>query len=228
MTTGVQQQHLSCLESDLRPRRLRGSWRSASIRVRPCAVSAGVLLPCLFALAFSLSGCGGPLLGVNVFVVGERTSLEKQVLGNYRALNADFESFGSVRGVDEFGQIRQPPPVTDSKRAAVLAMQNRAYNRDDVTDFLRAGFFGENNQGTLTLFDEALDAEPPARQEFIRAVAAEENEDRETLIRRLIETTPGVRPEDHGRVRSLFASLNRDTAPTGSRVQREDDTWSVK
>lgn len=175
-----------------------------------------------------LCGCGGPLLGVNVFVVGERTSLEKQVLGNYRALNADFESFGSVRGVDEFGQLRQPPPVTDSKRAAVLAMQNRSYNRDDVTDFLRAGFVGENNRGTLTLFDEALGAEPPARRDFIRAVVAEENEDRETLIRRLIETTPGVRPEDHERVRSLFASLNRDTAPRGSRVQREDDTWSAK
>jgi hypothetical protein len=176
----------------------------------------------------ALAGCGGPFLGVNVFVVGERTSLEKQVLGNYRALSSDFESFGSVRGVDEFGRVKEPPKITDSKQASIRAMQNRAYNRDDVDSFLIEGLAGEDNRGRLTLFEEALGKAAPQRQTFVRSVVDEENRDRETLIQRLMRTTPGVTPQDEGRVRALFASLNRDTAPEGSPIQLEDGTWSVK
>ncbi len=175
-----------------------------------------------------LSGCGGPFLGVNIFVVGERTSLEKQVLGNYRALNTDFEAFGSVRGVDPSGQVKQPPPISDSKKAALLAMQNRAYNRDDVLGLLNRSIAGENNQGLLTIFDEALAQASAQDQAFYKQVVSEENADRETLMRRLLETTPGLRPEDEPRVRAVFASLNRDSAPGGARVQMEDGTWTTK
>ena len=38
-----------------------------------------------------LAACSGNLLQVDVFVVGERTSLEKQVLGTYRSLGDDFQ-----------------------------------------------------------------------------------------------------------------------------------------
>jgi len=181
-----------------------------------------IILPLLTA------GCGGPFLSVNVFVVGERTSLEKQVLGNYRSLSADFEAFGSVRGIDELGRVKTPPPITDSKQAALQAMQNRAYNRDDVTAFLSEKLVGESNQGALTIFDDALASAAPQRQAFVRTVVGEENANRETVMQRLMETTPGVTPQDEGRVRALFASLNRDTAPEGARVQLEDGTWTEK
>lgn len=185
------------------------------------------LAAALLAATLALAGCGS-FLSVNVFVVGERTSLEKQVLGNYRALSADFESFGSVRGIDEFGRVKKPPEITDSKQASIQAMQDRAYNKDDVTAFLTEGLVGEDNQGRLTIFDDARAAIAPQRQSFVRTVVDEENKDREILIRRLMETTPDVTAEDEGRVRALFASLNRDTAPTGARIQNEDGTWAVK
>lgn len=184
-------------------------------------------LAALAAALLTLTGCG-PLVGVNVFVVGERTSLEKQVLGTYKSLNADFESYGSVRGVDPDGALRQPPPVTDSKSAAIHALQNRAYNRDDIEDFLRKGFVGEGNRGILILQDATLAREEADRQAFIRALVAEENKDRETLMQRLIDTTPGIAPEDADRVRALYASLNRDQAPAGSLTQGEDGSWLVK
>ncbi len=186
-------------------------------------------LGAILALALAaLGGCGGPLLGVNLFVVGERSSLEKQVLGSYRALHSDFEAFGSVRGVDEFGRVREAPRVTDSKRAALRALQNQAYNQDDIRAFLQEGLVGEAKDGRLVIFEERLAQEPADRQAFTRAVVEEENADREILIRRLMETTPDVSAGDEARVRAVFASLNRDNAPAGARIQTEDGEWSTK
>jgi hypothetical protein len=166
------------------------------------------------------------LLSVDVLVVGERTSLERQVLGTYRSLNADFEAFGSVRGVDEEGRVRVPPPITDSKQATLRAMQNRAYNRDDVNEFLRLGLVGEGRDGLLVVIEGANMEMTGLSREFMLRVVAEENADRETVLNRLRETTPGVDAAELDQIRSIFASLNRDAAPAEARVQMEDGSWT--
>lgn len=182
----------------------------------------------LGAALLALAGCSGPLLGVNVFVVGERTSLENQVLGAYQTLNADFEAYASVRGVDETGQVRPAPPTTDSKAAALAAMRNRAYNRDDVQDFLAQGWVGEGRDAMLAVFDEPLATLPQARRDFVRAVVDEENADRRAILERLLTTTPGLTPDERPRVRAILAQMNREAAPAGARLQEEGGSWSAK
>ncbi|MFP4379673.1 MAG: DUF1318 domain-containing protein [Candidatus Sumerlaeia bacterium] len=189
------------------------------------------ILAARFVLAagvMMLAACSGNLLQVDVFVVGERSSLEKQVLGTYRSLGDDFQAYGSVRGVDEDGQIRVPPPITESKQVAIRAMQNRAYNRDDVSEFLSRGLVGENRDGMLEIFEERLANQPGVSADFLRLVVREENQNRQTILERLIQTSPGVEAGQDEKIRSIFASLNRDAAPQGARVQMEDGSWIVK
>lgn len=180
----------------------------------------------LAAVLLAATGCTGRLFDFNLFIVGEQTSLERQVLGNYSALGENLMIYSSVRGVDEDGNLRPPPPATTSQRAAFDAMRNREYNRDDVDLLLRTSYAGERNDGLLEVRDDSV---PIARltREQIDAVIAEENADRTTILDRLIQTTPGAEDEPD-EVRWIFARLNQDAAPAGTWVQDRRGRWNLK
>jgi len=175
------------------------------------------------------SGCASSLFNVNLNVVGEQTALEKQVLGTYKSLGEDLMIYSSVRGVDEGGALKTPPPATASQRAACLAMKNREYNRDDVIRILRAGIAGEANTGLLTARAEAaaLAIEGLTREQVMKIID-EENRDRAAVIERLVATTPGISKEQTVQVGRIFAGLNQDVAPGGAWIQNEDETWRRK
>lgn len=172
------------------------------------------------------AGCGG-LLNVNVMVVDQQTALERQVLGTYEQLGEDLALFASVRAVEPDGTLAAPPEVTDSQAAALAALNNRRYNRDDLDALLRSGAVGEGNQGLLLVRDaNILEAALP--NGLGPRVLEEENADRRVLLRRLVETTPGATPADAPRIAAIFARLNRDLAPEGAPVQDEEGQWQTR
>lgn len=172
------------------------------------------------------SGCTGRLFDFNLFIVGEQTSLERQVLGNYSALGENLLIYSSVRGVDEEGNLRPPPPSTPSQRAAFDAMRNREYNRDDVELLLRTSYAGERNDGLIEVRDSSI---PIARlsEDQIREVIEEENADRSVILGRLIETSPAAAGQED-EVRWIFARLNQDAAPAGAWIQDREGRWRLK
>jgi hypothetical protein len=191
--------------------------------VRPFALSG-----LLAAVALSTSGCVGKLFGVNLFAVGEKSALEQQVLGTYEQVGRDLAVYASVRGVAPDGSLKEPPPITSSQQAAIQAMNNRRYNRDDLEVILLSGAVGEGNDGLLALLDENRLARTSLGMELSRQVIAEENADRRTLIDRLMLTTPGVTETDRPEVSWIFATLNQQLAPTGSSLQTRAGEWSTK
>lgn len=181
----------------------------------------------LLAAALS-AGCAGSLLGINLFVVDEKTALEQQVLGTYESIGTDLSSYGSVRGVNPDGSINPPPPMTDSQREVMRAMNNRRYNRDDVNLMLQEGIVGEGSDGLLVILADPIPAAGGLTPTLAREVINEENNDRRTILERLMQTTPGVTEADRPEVQRIFATLNRDLAPAGARIQQADGGWSVK
>lgn len=179
----------------------------------------------LLAAALLAAGCGR-LFDVNLFVVGEQTALEKQVLGTYSALGEDLLVHASVRGVAEDGSLKVPPPATASQRAAFDAMRNREYNRDDVDALLAAGIVGEGIDGMLAPRPEPHGVVDLTAEERTRAVE-EENRDRVAVLARLVETS-GTGEADRAAVAAIFAGINRDAAPRGAWVERAAGQWSRK
>ncbi len=179
----------------------------------------------LLAATLLAASCSS-LIDVNLFVVGEQTALEKQVLGTYSALGEDLLVYSSVRGVNPDGAIVSPPPATESQRAAFAAMRNRDYNRDDVQQLLASGLFGEGADGMLVSRDGARGAAPISDAEILQVVA-EENADRETVLSRLLETS-GAAAERRADVVAIFAGINRDAAPDGAWIQTRDGGWTRK
>jgi len=175
--------------------------------------------------ALVLTGCGR-LFDVNLFVVGEQTALERQVLGTYSELGENLLVYSSVRGVNEEGDLVAPPPATESQQAAYQAMRNRDYNRDDVNLMLEEGVAGEGNEGLLVIRQENFTLPEISRQEAL-TILEEENADRETLIERLRRTS-GVPEDQADQIARIFAGLNRDAAPEGSWIQTPEGEWVRK
>lgn len=171
-----------------------------------------------------LVGCGGPLVGVTV--VDERTALENQVLGTYEELNQEVLLVASVRYIDPKGQLQKAPEIPPGKKKVIRAIQRSSFNKDDIDQYKNQGILGENNEGGITLL--APEKVPPEQLPFVENLVREENEDREVIMRRVIETNEKLSEKDWPRVKKMFASLNRDKASPGQMIQTEEGTWVAK
>ena len=171
-----------------------------------------------------LAGCSGPLVGVTV--VDERTALENQVLGTYQELNQEVLLLASVRYIDPNGKLKPTPELPDGKKRVARALQRISFNKDDLNRYKAEGIIGENNMGGVTLL--APDKVKPADRQFVENLIKEENEDRQVVMNRVIETNETLQQKDLLRVKKMFASLNRDKALKGERLQLDDGTWIQK
>ncbi len=176
---------------------------------------------------FFLAACG-KLVDVNVTVVDQKTALENQILGSYEELGNEMLLLASVRSVDEEGKLKSVQAVPPGKMKAIRAMQRQEFNRDDIQSFKQAGIAGEGNEGLLIFFEDDRTRQDEVFRKFATTLIAEENEDRLTLLERAIATSPSFKEDDLPRVKKIFASLNRDNAIKGDKIQREDGGWEVK
>ncbi|MBI4383871.1 MAG: DUF1318 domain-containing protein [Nitrospinae bacterium] len=188
--------------------------------------TAGFWAAGLSAVLFS--GCAGKLVDVNVTVVDQKTALENQILGSYEELGNDMMLLASVRSVDESGRLRTVAQIPPGKLKAIRAMQRREFNRDDIQSFKQIGCAGEGNDGLLVFFDVDRAQKDPKFKEFAQTIVKEENEDRLATMERIVATNESFTENDLPKVRKISASLNRDNAKPGEKIQLEDGTWTVK
>ena len=163
---------------------------------------------------------------MEVTVVDERTALENQVLGTYGELDKEVMLLASVRSVDQSGKLIKVPKVAPGKKKVIRAMQRTSFNKDDIDLYKASGILGENNKGGISILDR--ERVPPEKKDFLGNLVAEENEDREIIMERVIEVNENMSAEDISKVRKIFASLNRDRARTGDMIQKGDGAWVKK
>ncbi len=189
-------------------------------------------LACLLAAVGAGCGLSG-LVRTEIEIKGERQSLEEQVLGSFEHIGEKVYLLAGVRAVDPLsGEVKPPPPMTDSESAALAARRRMEFNRDDILRFKRLGYAGEGSDGQLVLFEEEMDRlrrEEPRRHELVRAIVEEENRDRLTIMQRIVRTSPPLRGKEGLRtVRSILAARHRRQAEDGTRIQMPDGTWRQK
>ncbi|MFH1016782.1 MAG: DUF1318 domain-containing protein [Pseudomonadota bacterium] len=175
-----------------------------------------------------LAACHGPLVGVNVEVVDEKTLLERQILGSYDELSKDMVMLASVRGVDKEGRIKPLPYLPPGKEKALRAAQSREFNRDDIDAFKKEGCVGEGKEGLLSVTPCAATGRDKKHSEFVSSIAKEENGDRLVILVRVIETSENMTARDLPKLQQVFAQMNRDAAKPGEKIQAEDGRWIAK
>lgn len=181
-----------------------------------------------------LTGC--TLAQVNVEMVSERTALENQVLGTYNSLDAQMLLAASVRGVDESGEISEPPRHSREYNDAISAMQALDFHADDLDAFKRLGWVGENNQGYIEAFDINKEGVPEDLADFADRFTAAEfdyvvsrvNSARKVLMERVIYMNENLKESDMPKVQQVFAGINAENAASGVKIQTEDGSWKTK
>jgi len=185
-------------------------------------------------IIIGISGC--TLAKVNVEVLSERTALENQVLGTYNSLDREMLLVASVRGVDSEGNIKSPHPKSREQQDAISAIQLIDFHSDDISNFKKLQWVGENNTGILEKFTMDKESIPKALKEFAGRFSSSEfssiidqvNSARMLIMQRVIDMNENLGDEDMPKVRKIFAKLNVDKALSGEKIQNENGEWDQK
>ena len=157
-------------------------------------------------------------------VTGEKTSLENQVLGAYQQIESDTWVIASTRSIGS----GQTTPMSTRRRQVLEAVQNRKFNKDEIDEFKKDQVVGENNKGFLTILSsEKYDSDENYRR-VVDQVVKEENLDREVVYERIVAINQSAAEADQEERNQIFAKLNFDNSPTGTMIQKSDETWSEK
>ena len=182
----------------------------------------------IYIYFFCITGCAEKLVDVNVTIVDQKTALENQILGSYEELGNEVLLLASVRSVDEEGKLKPVIEVPKGKRLALKAMQRQEFNRDDILEFKSTLCVGEGNDGRLKYFENERTLKDSDYKKFVVAILKEENEDRLTILERIVATNENFSDKDLPKVQKISASLNRDNAHAGEKIQSDDGAWSIK
>jgi hypothetical protein len=178
-------------------------------------------------IAFVLYGCAGKLVDVNVTIVDQKTALENQILGSYEELSNDVLLLASVRSVDEEGKLKPTVEIPKGKLKALRALQRQEFNRDDIQDFKNSLLAGEGNDGFLKFFENKRTKTDVHYRDFVVTLIAEENEDRLTVLQRILATNEYFTMQDLPKVQKISASLNQENARPGEKIQLENGEWFI-
>lgn len=174
-------------------------------------------LSCFVFLSCSIFS---PKAKIEINIVGEKTSLENQILGNYSFLGREKFLITSVRSIpDDLSKI------SDSKKRAFLAYQNRIYNKDDYERFMDLKVIGENNRGYLSIINKKYLEKNPGIKKFVARLIKEENRDRKIIYKRITEITEGLTVEDMNKVEQIFSKKLKNEAQKGWVFQNNEGKW---
>ncbi|HOK40642.1 MAG TPA: DUF1318 domain-containing protein [bacterium] len=180
----------------------------------------------IFLFFIFLQSCAKKVATVSI--VEERTALEKQILGEFTTISKDVYLLASVRAIDEEGKLKKTEEIPEEKKKVIRALQRMAFNADDIKYYKKLGIIGENNNGKIEIFSEKIKELEEKKQIYLKELVKEENEDREILFKRILETNINLKAEDMKKVAEIYGSMKRDLAEKGEFIQLPDGKWIQK
>lgn len=180
-----------------------------------------IFLAAILALAF-LSNCS--VKTPEVTVTGEKTALENQVIGTYEKIEEETWVVASVRSNQAQGQRK----ISPEQKRVLDAVQNRKFNKDEISEYKQKGYIGENNQGLLELRPVLVLNEDAGLKKQVETLILEENQDREVVMNRVIEINPEAASAEREKIFSIFAQMNRDSEAPGNWIQLTSGEWVKK
>ena len=108
------------------------------------------------------------------------------------------------------------------------ALQNQKFHKDDVDEFKKEGWIGENNQGYLEIRPSDKLEENAELKSLVAEVVDEENQNREIIMGRVVELNTSLQKAEEKEVLMIFAKMNHENSPGGSWIQGADGTWKKK
>ncbi|MBP7584607.1 MAG: DUF1318 domain-containing protein [Spirochaetes bacterium] len=158
-----------------------------------------------------------------ISLTGQKTVIERQIVGDYRELEKDAWVVSSVKT-----NMAGTKGSRDDEIFA--AFRKRAELKDAVRRYMDEGAVGETNLGLLGYVGTPAYERDANQKKALMAVMGQENGARKTIFRRTLVKT-GIASPSEEQVTSLgrrFAEEQRAFAKVNDWIQGNDGKWSRK
>jgi hypothetical protein len=159
-----------------------------------------------------------------VRVTGEKTALEREVVGTYHEMEEDTWMIASTRSTKGEGEVK----ISPEKKKVYEALREQKFNKDDIEEFKKKGFIGEDNQGLIQIRPSAELESDSEIMELVQAIIQEENRDRETIMERVIELNESLKKSNRQEIYGIFSRMNQENSPKNTWIQNTDSSWVKK
>jgi hypothetical protein len=182
----------------------------------------------LTARCSSMESCGTSpsccsITPPDVHLTGEKTVIERQIIGDYMEIEKDAWALSSVRTTVAQGNIsgKMAGDPELFKHTKV-----REFHSDKIKEYKSESAIGENNKGYIQYIETKKYEISPAEKKILSAVIEEENLSRREIFTRLIYLSKGSTAENNeidafGRA---FADEQRGLAAKGEWIQQNSGT----
>ena len=174
-------------------------------------------------LLLALIGVSCSIKAPEVRVTGEKTALEREVIGTYQQLQEDTWMIASKRSASN-----ETVTVAPEKQRVLDALQQQKFNKDDVDEFKKKGYVGESNQGILEIRESKDLKANPGTKTLVDQIVKEENASREVIMNRVVEINESLKQSVRQSILAIFAQMNQDNSPVGTWIQRQLGDWVKK
>ena len=154
-------------------------------------------------------------------VTGEKTALEREVIGTYERMSEDTWMIASSRSANGGKKAE----ISEEKKRVLEALQQQKFNKDDIEEFKRKGYVGENNLGFLEIRNPDELQKDSNTYKLVNEIVTEENNDREVIINRVIELNQNLKNAVQENVMAIFAQMYQENSPVGTWVQQKIGDW---
>lgn len=188
-------------------------------------MNRSILFPISSIFSFIIISCtiAPPVINIT----GEKTIIERQIVGDYRELEKDAWILSSVKtNIQRKGYT----VVIGGDRILFTAMKIREYHKDKVRDYKDEGAIGETNTGYIQYRSTPRYDRDRDLKEILFRVIQEENKARKIIFKRSLIRS-GVKDPGNEEIRSFgmkFAQEQRERAQKSDWIQNESGKWIRK
>jgi hypothetical protein len=161
-------------------------------------------------------------------LTGNRTVVERQIVGDYKELEKDSWIISSVKTTIQ--KTKGSGTMTAADRELFLSMKVREFHLERINGYKKDGALGENNLGLVEYRKTAKFEEESKAKEILENIIKNENEARRTIFQRTLFKMKKKEPDNKeieafGR---LFAGEQRALAGKNEWIQEDSGRWIKK
>ncbi len=198
------------------------------------------LLAVLAALSMALSACASgkscladvpsclEISPPDIHLTGEKTVIERQIVGDYRELERDAWIVSSVK--TDVARSRGPAVVMGGDEALLRAVKIREFNEEKIRTYKDDGAVGEANSGMAVYMPQKKYDSDAALKTALLRVLEDENAARKTIFERSVARAGSGEPAPRDVVTfgAAFAEEQAALAKRNDWVQDMTGKWVRK